>query len=143
MKFTPETYSIPDISMQPFIDDQEIWSYLEGAKPTIEQVEAVIARSMAKNRLSLAETAILLQATEPEMIEKIKAGARSLKEKIYGKRIVLFAPLYVGNYCSNNCRYCGFKSSNSKAVRKTLTKAELIENVKALEEHGQKRLILV
>ncbi len=143
MKFTPETYSIPDISMQPFIDDQEIWSYLEGAKPTMEQVEAVIARSMAKNRLSLSETAILLQATEPEMIEKIKAGARSLKEKVYGKRIVLFAPLYVGNYCSNNCRYCGFKSSNSKAVRKTLTKAELIENVKALEEHGQKRLILV
>jgi 2-iminoacetate synthase len=79
--------------MQPFIDDQEIWSYLEGAKPTMEQVEAVIARSMAKNRLSLSETAILLQATEPEMIEKIKAGARSLKEKVYGKRIVLFAPL--------------------------------------------------
>jgi 2-iminoacetate synthase len=62
---------------------------------------------------------------------------------VYGKRIVLFAPLYVGNYCSNNCRYCGFKASNKNALRKTLTKEELIENVKALEEHGQKRLILV
>lgn len=62
---------------------------------------------------------------------------------MYGKRIVLFAPLYVGNYCSNNCRYCGFKASNTQAIRKTLTKDELIANVKALEEHGQKRLILV
>jgi len=53
VKFTPETYSIPDISMQPFIDDQEIWSYLEGAKPTLEQVEAVIARSMAKPSRSI------------------------------------------------------------------------------------------
>ena len=91
----------------------------------------------------MAETAVLLQACEPEMIELIKQGARELKEKVYGKRIVLFAPLYVGNYCSNNCRYCGFKASNKDAIRKTLTKEELIENVKALEEHGQKRLILV
>lgn len=143
MKFSPETCHIPDISMSPFIDDQEIWNYLDQAKPTMDQVDAVLARSLAKNRLSLAETALLLKAEDPAMIEKIKAGARSLKEKIYGKRIVLFAPLYVGNYCSNNCRYCGFKASNKKAVRKTLTKQELIDNVKALEEHGQKRLILV
>lgn len=129
--------------MQPFIDDDEIASFLKVAKPDIDQVEAIIARSLAKNRLSLAETALLLRADEPDMIEKIKNGARQLKEKVYGKRIVLFAPLYVGNYCSNNCRYCGFKASNTKAVRKTLTRNELIENVKALEEHGQKRLILV
>ncbi len=143
MKFTPEQYKLPDVSMQPFLDDEEILSYIHAAKPDIEQVEAVIARSLAKNRLNLAETAILVNATEPAMIEMIKAGARALKEKVYGKRIVLFAPLYVGNYCSNNCRYCGFKASNKKAVRKTLTKDELIANVKALEEHGQKRLILV
>ncbi len=143
MKFTPQTYKLPDIPMQPFIDDDEIASFLKVAKPDIDQVEAIIARSLAKNRLSLAETALLLRADEPDMIEKIKNGARQLKEKVYGKRIVLFAPLYVGNYCSNNCRYCGFKASNTKAVRKTLTRNELIENVKALEEHGQKRLILV
>ncbi len=129
--------------MQPFLDDEEIWSFIHAARPSLEQVEAVIARSLAKNRLNLAETAILVNATDPEMIEMIKAGARALKEKVYGKRIVLFAPLYVGNYCSNNCRYCGFKASNKKAIRKTLTKDELIANVKALEEHGQKRLILV
>ncbi len=119
--------------MQPFLDDEEIWSFIHAARPSLEQVEAVIARSLAKNRLNLAETAILVNATDPEMIEMIKAGARALKEKVYGKRIVLFAPLYVGNYCSNNCRYCGFKASNKKAIRKTLTKDELIANVKALE----------
>jgi 2-iminoacetate synthase len=129
--------------MQPFVDDEEIWSFIDAAHPTLEQVEAVIAKSLSKNRLNLSETAILVNATEPAMIEMIKAGARSLKEKVYGKRIVLFAPLYVGNYCSNNCRYCGFKVSNKSAVRKTLTKQELIANVQALEEHGQKRIILV
>jgi len=143
MKFTPEQYKLPDFAMQPFIDDEEIWSFIHAANPTVEQVEAVIATSLAKNRLTLAETALLVNATEPAMIEMIKAGARSLKEKVYGKRIVLFAPLYVGNYCLNNCRYCGFKVSNKKAIRKTLSTDELIANVKALEEHGQKRLILV
>lgn len=143
MQFTPEKYKIPDVSMQPFIDDEEILDFIRQAKPTAENVSAVIEKSLNKQRLSLAETAILLKAEEPEMVEWIKNGARTLKERVYGKRIVLFAPLYVGNYCSNNCRYCGFKASNKDAVRKTLTKEELIANVQALEEHGQKRLILV
>ena len=143
MKFTPEQYKLPDISMQPFLDDKEIWSFIDAAHPSFEQVETIVKKSLDKNRLSIAETAMLVNAKEPEMIEMIKAGARSLKEKVYGKRIVLFAPLYVGNYCSNNCRYCGFKVSNKSAVRKTLTRQELIANVQALEEHGQKRIILV
>lgn len=144
MKFYPETYKLPDVSMQPFIDAEELWDYINStAKPTMEQVEKVIQHALSKNRLTLEETAVLINAENPEMIDMIKQGARTLKEQVYGKRIVLFAPLYVGNYCSNNCRYCGFKASNKSAVRKTLTKDELIENVKALEEHGQKRLILV
>ena len=143
MKFYPQQYKIPDVSMQPFLDDNEIWEFIETAKPERELVRSIIDKSLNKNRLTLAETAVLLNTTDPEMIEWIKQGARTLKETVYGKRIVLFAPLYVGNYCSNNCRYCGFKASNTTAVRKTLTKEELIENVKALEEHGQKRLILV
>ncbi len=143
MKFSPQTYRIPDVSMQPFLDDDEIWEILNKAEVNIDLVKAIVDKSLNKQRLSLAETAVLLKAETPEMIELIKQGARELKERVYGKRIVLFAPLYVGNYCSNNCRYCGFKASNKNALRKTLTKNELIENVKALEEHGQKRLILV
>lgn len=143
MKFYPQQYNLPDRPMEAFIDEAEIESMLREATPDRDLVKAIIEKSLSKNRLSLQETAVLLNTTDPEMIEWIKAGARSLKEKVYGKRIVLFAPLYVGNYCSNNCRYCGFKASNTTALRKTLTKDELIANVKALEEHGQKRLILV
>ena len=77
------------------------------------------------------------------MIEEIKKGAQQLKENVYGNRIVLFAPLYVGNKCMNNCKYCGFRSSNKEAVRKTLSDTELVDEVKALERNGQKRLILV
>ena len=143
MKFTPEKYAIKDQPMTPFIDKDEIWDFINNAKPTKEKVNEIIAKSLSKKRLNLEEVAVLVNTTDPELVEDIKNGARTLKEKVYGNRIVLFAPLYVGNYCINNCKYCGFKVSNKNAKRKTLTKNELIENVKALEEHGQKRLILV
>jgi len=143
MKFYPEKYSIPDEPQRPFIDADEINSYLNKAISTREEVERIVAKSLDKNRLSLPEVAVLVNTTDPELIEVIKQGAKELKKKVYGNRIVLFAPLYVGNLCSNNCKYCGFKSSNTQAVRKTLTEQELINNVTALEQNGQKRLILV
>lgn len=143
MKFNPEKCRIPDERMKPFIDPDEIWEHLNNAKPTKERVREIIAKSLDKKRLTLAETATLIQADDPELIEEIKDGARKLKEKVYGNRIVLFAPLYIGNKCSNNCTYCGFRSSNKDAVRKTLADQELIEEVEALEDNGQKRLILV
>ncbi|MGM0551748.1 MAG: [FeFe] hydrogenase H-cluster radical SAM maturase HydG, partial [Bacteroidota bacterium] len=144
MKFTPETYRIKDEPMKPFIDANEIWDFIEETKnPTKEQVREVIQRSLDKNRLSLRETAILLNATDKELVEEIKQGAKTLKEKVYGNRIVLFAPLYIGNKCTNNCSYCGFRASNKEAVRRTLNDQELVHEVEALEDNGQKRLILV
>ncbi|HAQ37965.1 MAG TPA: [FeFe] hydrogenase H-cluster radical SAM maturase HydG [Saprospirales bacterium] len=143
MKFNPEQYNIKDEPMQPFIDPEEIWSFLRNAVPDKERVRAIIAKSLAKNRLSLEEVSVLLSAEDQELIEEIKQGAKTLKEKVYGNRIVLFAPLYVGNKCSNNCTYCGFRASNKDAVRKTLNDEELIHEIEALEDSGQKRLILV
>lgn len=143
MKFTPEKYAIPDEPLKPFIDPQEISDILNNTNPTKEQVREIIDKSLDKNRLSLREVAILLNTNNTGLVEEIKEGASKLKEKVYGKRIVLFAPLYVGNHCINNCKYCGFKASNKEAVRKTLTKNELIKNVEALEDNGHKRLILV
>lgn len=143
MKFTPEEYKIVDEPQKPFIDTEEIWSYLNTARPTNTVIEKIVAKSLNKKRLNLEEVATLIQTDTPEQIEIIKAAARQLKEKVYGKRIVLFAPLYVGNLCMNNCEYCGFKASNKDAIRKTLDKQELIKNVEALEQNGQKRLILV
>ncbi|HHT22132.1 MAG TPA: [FeFe] hydrogenase H-cluster radical SAM maturase HydG [Bacteroidales bacterium] len=143
MKFTPETYKILDEPMTSFIDSDEIWDYINNTVSTPERVREVIAKSLAKNRLSLEETAVLINATDPELIQEIKEGAKTLKQTIYGNRIVLFAPLYVGNKCSNNCTYCGFRASNSQQVRKTLDHDELVAEVAALEDNGQKRLILV
>lgn len=143
MKFQPEEYKLKDVSMQPFIDTEEIESLLENTLSTQENVKKVIAKSLNKERLNLEETAILVNAKDPELIEEIKQGARTLKKNVYGNRIVLFAPLYIGNKCVNNCEYCGFKASNKDAIRKTLSDQEIIKEVEALEDNGQKRLILV
>lgn len=129
--------------MRPFIDAEEIWAFLNRTAPVDEEVDRVIDRSLNKHRLTLREVATLLNAATPSQIRKIKEGARELKRNIYGNRVVLFAPLYVGNKCSNECTYCGFRSSNKAQLRKTLSGEELVKEIEALEDNGQKRLILV
>ncbi len=143
MKFSPEKYAIPDNPMQPFIDPDELWSYLNNTKASKSRVKEVIEKSLGKNRLTLEETAVLINADDPDSIEMIKKGALRLKENVYGNRIVLFAPLYIGNKCVNNCLYCGFRCENKEAERKTLSDEEIIREVQALEDNGHKRLILV
>lgn len=143
MKFNPEILKIKDERMQPFIDADEIWDIINNTVSERSRVKEVIAKSLDKKRLTLEETAVLVNTTDPDLIEEIKAGARELKEKVYGNRIVLFAPLYIGNFCSNNCLYCGFRTSNSEAERKTLSNHEIVHEVEALEDNGQKRLVLV
>ena len=143
MIFKPQVYRIADRAMQPFIDVKEIEDFLKNSITDKGFIREIIAKSLDKNRLSLSETAALVNATEPDLIEEIKEGARQLKEKVYGNRIVLFAPLYVGNLCTNDCQYCGFRTSNKVAQRTTLDNSQLIQEVEALEDNGQKRLILV
>ena len=135
MKFTPEKYKIADEKGKPFIDANEIWDYINNTKPTKERVREVIAKSLAKNRLNLEETAVLMNADSPELIEEIKNGARELKTKVYGNRIVLFAPLYVGNKCANNCTYCGFAKDN-KLPRKVLSLEEVLLEAEAIQKRG-------
>jgi 2-iminoacetate synthase len=89
------------------------------------------------------ETAVLLTADDPDLVEEVFAAARELKRKVYGNRIVLFAPLYIGNHCVNDCAYCAFRRSNPDAVRRTLSSDELRQQVEALEHKGHKRLIIV
>lgn len=144
MKFEPGKYKIRDERMKAFIDPDEIWGYInENKNPDKEQVRAVIQKSLNKERLNLQDTAILINANAPELINEIKEGAWKLKETVYGNRIVLFAPLYIGNKCINNCSYCGFRTSNKDAERTTLSDAQIVKEVEALEDNGQKRLILV
>ncbi len=93
--------------------------------------------------LDLRQTAALITATDPDLIEQMGSVARELKHRVYGNRIVLFAPLYIGNRCVNDCQYCGFRRSNRDAVRISLTLDQVKEQTRALIATGQKRLILV
>jgi len=129
--------------MKPFIDPEEIWYLINNTKSDKARVREVISKSLDKKRLTLEETAVLINASDADLIEEIKEGAKELKRRVYGNRIVLFAPLYIGNRCTNNCKYCGFRTSNAEAIRKTLDDNEIIKEVEALEDNGQKRLILV
>jgi 2-iminoacetate synthase len=138
---------LPALTLSPtatdFIDDGYLEGLISVPAPDPAQVREVIAKSLAKEALTVAETAVLLRADAPELVEEIFAAARELKRRVYGNRIVLFAPLYIGNACVNECRYCGFRQSNDESVRRTLTEVEIAAQVTALEAKGHKRLILV
>ena len=125
-----------------FIDDARITALI-GVTPEPARVRDVIAKSLAKEPLTVEESAVLVNTTDPELVEEIFAAARQLKRDVYGNRIVLFAPLYIGNWCVNNCLYCGFRASNPEAVRRTLDDDEIRTQVKALEDRGHKRIIVV
>jgi 2-iminoacetate synthase len=127
-----------------FIPEAEIWELLEKTKnPDRKRVLEILDKSLNKNRLEPEEVATLLNVEDPELLEEIFHAARTLKERIYGNRIVLFAPLYIGNDCVNDCVYCGFRTSNKEVYRKTLTFEELRNEVRALVSKGHKRLIVV
>ncbi len=127
-----------------FIPAAEIDDLLKGkAHPDQYQIRDIVAKSLAKNRLSPDETAVLLNVTDPELRQQILESATELKERIYGNRIVLFAPLYIGNKCVNDCVYCGFRISNPECQRSELDNGQLVKETKALVDKGHKRLILV
>ena len=135
------TVANPDVV--DFIDDRRIEETLANARPDSARVREVLAKSLSKKRLEPGETAALLAVREPDLWREVFAAARKLKNDVYGNRIVLFAPLYVGDKCINDCAYCGFKCSNRDVVRKTLSDEELRSELVALEGQGHKRLILV
>ncbi|MEI7766154.1 MAG: [FeFe] hydrogenase H-cluster radical SAM maturase HydG [Phycisphaerae bacterium] len=125
-----------------FINDPLLNQLIQTTTDAV-RVREIIAKSMEKQPLELAETAALIAASDPALVEEIFEAARELKRRVYGNRIVLFAPLYIGNECVNDCTYCGFRRSNKEAVRRTLSVEDIRAQVEALEDKGHKRLILV
>ena len=125
-----------------FIDEPRLLKLLE-RKASPAELHDTIAKSMAKQPLSLEETAVLLAADDAASVEQIFAAARQLKRDVYGNRIVLFAPLYIGNECTNDCQYCGFRRSNRAEIRRTLEEAEIRAEIEAMVQRGHKRTILV
>ena len=128
---------------QDFINDAYLESLVRDTKEDKAAIRAIFAKSKNKEPLTLEETAKLLAIESPEMEKELFETAHELKKSIYGNRIVLFAPLYIGNYCINDCKYCGFRKSLRSTVRRTLTDQELVQEVESLENLGHKRLILV
>ena len=128
-----------------FINDQEIRDALalssEKAKDR-ELVISIIEKAKTAVGLDHRETAILLSVEDPALIQMMKDAAGAIKEKIYGKRIVIFAPLYLSNYCVNNCSYCGYKHCNENMSRKKLTMDEIKDEVRVLQGLGHKRIAL-
>jgi len=125
-----------------FIDDHRITSTLAKAeRPTRGAVDRILAKAALGNGLKSEEVASLLMVEEPRMLEEIFQTALSVKHRIYGDRIVLFAPLYISNHCVNNCAYCGYSQKN-EIPRRRLTQDEVAEEVRILQSLGHKRLAL-
>lgn len=126
-----------------FIDDDKLQNLIANTKEDLPRARELFKKALNKEALSVEETAVLLAIESPEGLEELFNAARELKKMVYGNRIVLFAPLYVGNSCVNNCKYCGFRRDAKGIVRKTLTQPELVAEIENLEKCGHKRLILV
>ncbi len=126
------------------INAREIEKMLETERePSEKEVEMIVEKAKKAKGLSQEEAAALLNVSEKKSVQKMLKAAREIKESIYGNRIVLFAPLYLSNECSNNCLYCAFRMENKELPRKTLTMQEIRREVSALEAQGHKRLLLV
>ncbi len=125
-----------------FIDEPLIHRLLaETAATPRAEIERMIDKAAAAKGLDLREVAALIQLEDTTLSQKLFETALAIKQKIYGRRLVLFAPLYLSSYCINDCAYCGYHKG-SDAVRKRLTMDEIRDEVKALEKLGHKRLML-
>ncbi|MCL5102807.1 MAG: [FeFe] hydrogenase H-cluster radical SAM maturase HydG [Armatimonadetes bacterium] len=135
--------AVPDAKVG-FIDEAGIFSLLDaathvGKKRALE----VVAQARDCRGLGLEELAILLQAKDEEVAQALYEAALYVKDTIYGRRMVFFAPLYVSNVCANNCLYCGFRKDNKVLVRRVLDADEIAREVELLLSEGHKRVLLV
>ena len=128
-----------------FIDDQEIidtLTYAEKNKSNRDLINEILARAKDCKGLSHREAAVLLECELEDENERMRLLAQEIKQKFYGNRIVMFAPLYLSNYCINSCVYCPYHRSNKNIARKKLTQEEIAREVIALQDMGHKRLAL-
>ncbi len=126
-----------------FIDDEAIERLLKAhSGPETAHVRDIIAKSLSLARLDPAETAALLHVTDDALWGEMFAAAAEVKNRVYGPRIVTFAPLYCSNLCVNSCLYCGFRREDKEMVRRVLSEEEIRRETEALVANGHKRLVL-
>jgi 2-iminoacetate synthase len=133
-----------EIAPSTWINEAAIADALRAAeREDVGHVHAILAKARELKGLDLAEVATLLAVTTPDLLTEVFEAAKYVKEEIYGRRIVLFAPLYFSNVCQNECVYCAFRKSNRDLVRKSLTLEEVAQETAALVDQGHKRLLLI
>ena len=138
-------YDVKSMKAEEFINDAEILDTLKEAekrKDDKEYVMSLIERARDCKGLNHREAAVLLECEIPECIEAMEKTAMEIKEKLYGDRIVMFAPLYLSNYCVNGCTYCPYHHCNKHIARKKLSQEEIKKEVIALQDMGHKRLAI-
>ena len=138
-------YKIDSQKAEEFICHEEILDTLEYAQSKSqdkELIRSIIEKARLCKGLSHREAAVLLECNDPELVEEIYRLAREIKQKFYGNRIVMFAPLYLSNYCVNGCVYCPYHAKNRTIPRKKLSQEEIRREVIALQDMGHKRLAL-
>ena len=138
-------YDVKSRKAEEFISDEEIrntLAYADANKDNLELIDEIIAKAKLQKGLTHREASVLLACDNKEKLEEVYALARQIKEDYYGNRIVLFAPLYLSNYCVNGCVYCPYHAKNKHIARKKLTQEEIIAEVNALQDMGHKRLAI-
>lgn len=138
-------YNVGSVHAEEFIHDGEIRATLEYAREHRADkalIEEILAKAEQGNGISHREAAVLIEVEDKEIEERMYAIARRLKERIYGNRIVMFAPLYLSNHCVNGCVYCPYHAQNRHIPRRKLTQEEIRREVIALQDMGHKRLAL-
>jgi 2-iminoacetate synthase len=128
-----------------FIDHGEVLDTLDYARAHSRDaglVDSILAKARLRGGLNHREAAVLLDCELPDKNEEIFSLAKRIKQDFYGNRIVMFAPLYLSNYCVNNCVYCPYHAKNKRIARKKLTQEDIVREVTALQDMGHKRLAL-
>lgn len=127
-----------------FISEDRIWQDMDrGRCATADYCRDILQKALECRGIDPWEASALLYNTDHDIDEELFHTAKNIKKSIYGNRLVLFAPLYITNECSNQCAYCGFNAKNKDLIRKTLSHDEIRREVEALESIGHKRLLLV
>ena len=139
------TYNPKSMIAEEFINDEEIQETLDYARKNKDNralVDQILHKAEAMKGISHREAAVLLECELSDEVEKMFDLAKRIKQRFYGNRIVMFAPLYLSNYCVNGCTYCPYHMKNKHIARKKLTQEEIRREVIALQDMGHKRLAL-
>lgn len=138
-------YDKNSLKAEEFINDEEIeksLKYADENKDNLELIDRIIEKARLKKGIDHREASVLLACENEEKLKEIYALAKQIKKDFYGDRIVMFAPLYLSNYCVNGCLYCPYHAKNKHICRKKLSQDEIRAEVIALQDMGHKRLAI-